>query len=132
VFGRRGIYQLPLSTTLGGLRQPIFKLKREFQLMPTIDASVNTAPRTKSAQDWVVSCNKRARANVTLWGMSKSLSTLGIRANLADIGLVSFSRGSVAWEGDHVRLVLLHKDSKGLSKAVVAQISACLRKIGCR
>ena len=64
--------------------------------------------------------------------MPKSLSTLEIRANLVDIGLVGFYRGSVAWEGDHVRLVLLHKDSKGLSKAVVAQISACLRKIGCR
>ena len=39
--------------------------------------------------------------------MPKSLSTLEIRANLADIGLVGFSSGSVAWEGDHVRLVLL-------------------------
>ena len=52
-----------------------------------------------------------------------------IRANLA---LVGFSRVSIAWEGDHVRLVLLHKDSKGLTKAVLVQISACLRKIGCR
>ena len=81
-----------------------------------------TAPRTKSAQDWVVSCNKRARVNIILWGMPKSLSALEIRANVADIGLVGFSRGSVAWEGHHVRLVLLHKDSKGLSKVVVAQI----------
>ena len=55
--------------------------------------------------------------------MPKSLSTLEIRAKLADIG---FSRGSVAWEGDHVRLVLLHKDSKGLSKAVLGQISLSL------
>ena len=50
--------------------------------------------------------------------MPKSLSTLEIRANLAD-GLVGFYRGGVAWEGDHVRLALLHKDSK----AVMAQIS---------
>ena len=49
MFGGRGIYQLPLSTTLGGLRQPIFKLQREFHLMPTNDASVNTAPQTESA-----------------------------------------------------------------------------------
>ena len=64
-----------------------------------------------------------------MWGMPKSLSTLEIRAKLADIGLASFARGSVAWEGDHVRLLLL---PKGLSKDVVGRISACLRKIGCR
>ena len=64
--------------------------------------------------------------------MPKSLSTLEIRAKLADIGLDSFARGSVAWKGDHVRLLLLPKDSKGLSQDVVDRISACLRKIGCR
>ena len=37
---------------------------------------------------------------------------LSTRAKLADIGLASFARGSVAWEGDHVRLLLLPKDSK--------------------
>ena len=57
--------------------------------------------------------------------MPKSLSTLEIRAKLADIGLASSARGSVAWEGDHVRLL---KDSKG--KDVVGRISACLRKMG--
>ena len=64
--------------------------------------------------------------------MPKSLSTLEIRTKLADLGLVGFARGAVAWEGDHVRLILLPKDSKGLSKEVVAKISACLRRIGCR
>ena len=34
--------------------------------------------------------------------------------------------GSVACECDHVMLVLLPKDSTGLSKVVVLQISACL------
>ena len=72
--------------------------------------------------------NKRFRANIIVWGMPKSLSTLEIRAKLADIGLAGFARGSVAWEGDHVRLP---KDSKG-RKDVVGRISACLRKIGCR
>ena len=75
--------------------------------------------QAKSAQDWVVSCNKRARVNVIL---PKSLSTREILVKLVDIGLVSFS--SVAWEGDYVRLVLLVKDSKDPSKAVVSQISA--------
>ena len=54
--------------------------------------------------------------------MPKSLSTFEIRAKLADKGLVGFSRGSVAFEGDHIRLVLLPKDSTGLSKAVASQI----------
>ena len=34
--------------------------------------------------------------------------------------------------GDHLRLVLTHKDSKGLTKALVSEVSSCLRKIGCR
>ena len=59
--------------------------------------------------------------------MPKSLSTFEIRVKLADIGLVGISRGSVACEGDHIRL--LPKESTGLSKAVVSQISACLRKM---
>ena len=36
------------------------------------------------------------------------------------------------WEGDHVRLVLTPKDSKGLSKELVGQVSSRHRKIGCR
>ena len=35
-----------------------------------------------------MSCNKRAKVNIILWGMPKSLSTLEIRVNLADIGFV--------------------------------------------
>ena len=38
----------------------------------------------------------------------------------------------MCWEGNHVRLVLTHKDSKGLTKALVGEVSSCLRKIGCR
>ena len=57
---------------------------------------------------------------------------LEIRTKLADLGLVGFTRGVVEWEGDHVRLVLLPKDSKGLSKEIAASISACLMRIGCR
>ena len=38
----------------------------------------------------------------------------------------------MCWEGDHVRLVLTHKDSKGLTKAFVSEVSSCLRKIGCK
>ena len=64
--------------------------------------------------------------------MPKDLTTLEIRAKLADLGLASFVRGIVLWEGDHVRLVLTPKDSKGLSKELVSQVSSSLRKIGCR
>ena len=54
-----------------------------------------------------------------------------MRAKFADMGLESFVRGNVLWEGDHIRLVLT-KDSKGVSSELVKQVSASLRKIGCR
>ena len=82
--------------------------------------------------DWVVSCHNRACANIIVWGMPKSLSTLEVRGKLSDIGLVSVARGNVRWEGDHIRVVLKPKDSRGITKEVVTRISACLRKIGCR
>ena len=44
----------------------------------------------------------------------------------------SLVSGKVVWERDHVRLVLTAKDSKGISKNVVSQVSARLRKIGYR
>ena len=95
--------------------------------MPTRDEFLVAELQSTSENDWSVSQNKRFRASIIVWGMPKSLSTLEIRAKLADIGLASFARGSVAWEGDHVRLLLLPKDSKGLSKDVVGRISAILR-----
>ena len=36
------------------------------------------------------------------------------------------------WEGDHVRLLLTSKDSKGISKELVRDVSSVLRGIGCR
>ena len=57
--------------------------------------------------------------------MPKDLTTLEIRAKLVDL------RGNMLWEGDHGRLVLTSKDSKGLSKELVSQESSSLRKIGC-
>ena len=87
-------------------------------------------PRTEGT--WVVSHNKRFRAYIIIWGFSRDLSTLEIRAKLSDLGLSSFAAGKVAWEGDHVRLVLTPKDSKGLTKELVSQVSAQLRRIGCR
>ena len=100
--------------------------------MPVRHASLNTVTQVTSDTAWTVSQNKRFRANIIIWGMRKSLSMLEIRTKLADLGLVGFARGAVVWEGDYVRLILLPKDSKGLSKEVVAKISACLRRIGCR
>ena len=62
------------------------------------------------------------RANIIVWGFSRDLSTLEIRAKLSDVGLSSFAAGKVAWEGDHVT----PKDSKGLTKELVSQVSAQL------
>ena len=90
------------------------------------------ASRLKTSEDWLVSHNKGFRANIIVWGMPKELPTLEIRAKLADLGLDSFVRGDAFWEGKHVRLVLTPNDSKGITKELVSQVSASLRKIGCR
>ena len=71
------------------------------------------------------------RANIILWGIHRDISTLEVRAKLADLGLANFVRGKVAWEGDHLRL-LTASDSKYITKEQVRQISSILRKIGCR
>ena len=97
--------------------------------MPTKNAVTKKDSQPRTSEDWVVSKHKRFRANIIVWGMPKDLE---IRAKLADLGLASFVRGNVLWEGDHVRLVLTPKDSKGLSKELVSQVSSSLRKIGCR
>ena len=36
------------------------------------------------------------------------------------------------WEGDHLRVVLTVNDSKAIDKSLVSELSAKLRKIGCR
>ena len=96
------------------------------------NGALNSDRTPRMEGTWVVSHNKRFRANIIVWGFSRDLSTLEIRAKLSDLGLSSFAAGKVAWEGDHVRLVLTSKDSKGLTKELVSQVSAQLRKIGCR
>ena len=35
------------------------------------------------------------------------------------------------WEGEHVRIVLTPRDSKGFTKELVSQVSSGLRRIGC-
>ena len=91
-------------------------------------------PRLKTSENWLVSHNKGFRANIIVWGMPKDIPTLEIRAKLADLqlGLDSFVRGDAFWEGEHVRLVLTPNDSNGLTKELVSQVSASLRRIGCR
>ena len=88
--------------------------------------------RSRADGDWVVSHGKGFRANIILWGMPRDISTLEVRAKLADLGLASFVRGKVVGEGDHLRLVLTATDSKGVTKEQVSQVSSILRKIGCR
>ena len=51
---------------------------------------------------------------------------------MSGLGLASFVAGKVAWEGDHIRLVLTPTDSKGLTKELVSQVVARLRNNGCR
>ena len=63
--------------------------------------------------------------------MHRDISTLDVRAKLANLGLASFVRGKVAWEGDHVRLLLTATTSKHITEERVRQIPI-LRKSGCR
>ena len=58
--------------------------------------------------------------------MSKKFELATVRAKLADLGLLGFARGALELEGDHIRLALTRRDSKGLSQDVVSDISAIL------
>ena len=74
--------------------------------MPTKEAVTKTDHQPRTSEDWVVSKHKRFRANIIVCGMPIDLTTLEIRAKLADLGL---ARGNVLWEGDHFRLFLLQR-----------------------
>ena len=73
--------------------------------MPTKDAVTKKDCQPRTSEDWLVSKRKRFRANIIVWAMPKYLTTLEIRAKLADLGLASFVRGNVLREGDHVSLL---------------------------
>ena len=86
--------------------------------MPTSRCDAVKAVQLGTGETWAVNCKKRFRAYVLVWGLPKSFTTLEIRSKFIDIGLASFVRGIVCWEGDHVRLVLTQKDSKALTKNI--------------
>ena len=70
-------------------------------------------------KDLVVSNNSQcSKVNIIVWGLHKELTTLGVRAKFAS------GKGTVLWEGDHIRLVLMKKDSKDVSSELVKQVSA--------
>ena len=64
--------------------------------------------------------------------MRKHCSTLEVRPILADADFENISRGKMRWEGNHLRIVLTVNDSKAIYKSIVSELSAELRKIGCR
>ena len=100
--------------------------------MPTRDVLLANDPWLNADTDWDMSRKKGFRASIIVWGMPRYASALEVRGKLADVGLVGFASESVVWEGDHIRLILAPRDSKGLNNEIVSHISACLRKIGCR
>ena len=97
--------------------------------MPTRDHALAADLQSDGLQEWSVYHSRGYRAHIIVWGFRKDLNTLEIRSKLDDIGLGSLVRGTVAWEGDYVRLILSPKDSRGVSVEVVREISSCLRKI---
>ncbi len=100
--------------------------------MPTPDHALAAYLQSDGLQEWSVYHSRGCRAHIIVWGVRKDLSTLEIRSKLDNLGLGSLVRGTVAWEGDHVRLILSTKDSRGVTVWVVKEIFSCLRKIGCR
>ena len=70
-------------------------------ILPVKDAVTKKDRQPGTSEDWVVSKRKRFR-DIIVWGMPKDLTTLEIRAKLADLGLARFVRGNVFWGGDHV------------------------------
>ena len=80
-----------------------------FYLMPT---SRCDALQLGTGKAWAVSSKKRFRANFLVWGLPKSFTKLEISSKFVDIGLANFVRGIVCWEGDHVRLVRIIRDSQ--------------------
>ena len=100
--------------------------------MNTSDVSNVKDSRLSAGGDWVVSRSKNFRVNIIVWGVPKHFTTLEFRSKFADLGLSQFVSGKVLWEGDHVRLILTAKDSKGVNQHVVRQVSASIRKVGYR
>ena len=101
--------------------------------MPACHVAVKTANlQPGTGNDWIMSRNKHSRANIIVWGLHKVLSTLEVRSIFADLVLGSFVRGKVYWEGNHVRLLLTSKDSKdskGISKELVREVSSVLTRL---
>ena len=100
--------------------------------MPTRVHAIAVDLQSDGLQEWSVYHSRGYRAHIIVWGLRKDLSTLEIRSKFDDLGLGRLVRGAVGWEGDHVRLILLPKDSREVSAGVIREISSCLRKIGCR
>ena len=100
--------------------------------MPTSCNDVLEESAFKTAADWSVSHGRRFRANIIIWGMRKHFSTSEVRTILADANLENLARGEMRWEGNHLRVVLTVNNSKAIDKSIVCELSAKLRKIGCR
>ena len=82
----------------------------------------NTVPDLypRTGKDLVVGHNKCSRVNIIVWGLHKEQLCWKCVLNL---GLESFVRGNVLWERNHIRLVLMKKDSNSVSSELVKQVS---------
>ena len=83
--------------------------------MPIRDHAIAVDLQSDGLQEWSVYHSRGYRAHIIVWGLRKDLSTLEIRSKFDDLGLGRLVRGAVGWEGDHVRLILLPKDSREVS-----------------
>ena len=79
-----------------------------------------------------MSHGRRFRANIVIWRIRNHYSTLEVHTILADANFENLARSEMHWEGDHLRKVLTVNDSKAIDKPIMSELSAKLRKIGCR
>ena len=100
--------------------------------MPTSRNDVLEESVFETAADWSVSHGRHFRANIIIWRMGKHYSTVEVCTILADADIENLARGEISWEGDHLRIVLTVNDSRAIDKSIVSELTAKLRKIGCR
>ena len=100
--------------------------------MPTSCNDVLEESVLETEADWSVSHVRCFRANIIIWGVCKHYSTLEVRMILAVADFENLTCSKMRWEGDHLHVVLTVNDSKAIDKSIMSELSAKLRKIGCR
>ena len=99
--------------------------------MPTNNNDVLEESALKTVADWSLCHGRYFRANIIIWGMHKHYSTFEVSTFLADADFKNLTCSKIRWKGDHLHIVSVN-DSKAINQSIMSELSAKLRKIGCR